>query len=130
MRVRLTVIGDDESTEALRYDPASFRVGGDGKPVRIRRGPATVIGDANRNAVATGRAGGREGAVGRPESQETSLRPPSRSPRGKGGPSHETYWNPRRCRCAGSGRRGPRRAGAGRRGESVAPRRRREQDPA
>jgi hypothetical protein len=25
-----------------------FKVGGDGKPVRIRRGPATVIGDASR----------------------------------------------------------------------------------
>jgi hypothetical protein len=30
-----------------------FKVGGDGKPVGIRRGPATVIGDARRT-TATG----------------------------------------------------------------------------
>ena len=27
---------------------AAFKVGGHGKPVRVRRGPATVIGDASR----------------------------------------------------------------------------------
>ncbi len=32
-----------------------FKVGGDGKPVEIRRGPATVIGDARRK-TATGDA--------------------------------------------------------------------------
>ena len=61
----------------------SFEVGGDGKPVGIRRGPATVIGDAVRTQplATTSR---REGAAGRPESQETSLRPQSQQPSWKG----------------------------------------------
>ena len=49
-----------------------------GKSVRIRRGPATVTGDARRGAQAQpliGRSADREGAEGRPGSQETCLRP-------------------------------------------------------
>src|SRR3954469_24083094 len=64
-----------------------------GKPVEIRRGPATVTGDAERRrligAAATGppRAG-REGARGGPGSQETSLRPQSREALVERGGSH------------------------------------------
>jgi hypothetical protein len=35
---------------ARRYDCSRPTVGGEGKPVRVRRGPATVIGDASRTA--------------------------------------------------------------------------------
>ena len=48
---------------AHRDTIVAFKVGGDGKPVRDRRGPATVIGDASRNtkplvrATAPGRRG-------------------------------------------------------------------------
>src|ERR1700719_3711819 len=66
-----------------------FKVGGQGKPVRIRRGPATVTGDAHRGApsgakppirlLRTGKARGVS-----PGSQETSLRPKPTTPRGKG----------------------------------------------
>src|SRR3954470_14882070 len=70
MRVRLTVTGGAKVPSAL------FRVGGQGKPVRIRRGPATVTGDATRTSVATlepldrrRRAG--KARSGRPGSQET-----------------------------------------------------------
>src|SRR3954471_2695581 len=70
MRVRLTVTGRAKVPSAL------FRVGGQGKPVQLRRGPATVTGDATRESVATlepldrrRRAGKARG--GRPGSQET-----------------------------------------------------------
>src|SRR3954463_5262166 len=45
MRVRLTVTGGAKVASAL------FRVGGQGKPVRNRRGPATVTGDAIRESA-------------------------------------------------------------------------------
>ena len=74
---------DDIDVVRRRYHPRTFEVGGDGKPVGIRRGPATVIGDAVRTKplATTSR---REGAAGRPESQETSLRPQSQQPSWKG----------------------------------------------
>ena len=57
--------------------------------MRIRRGPATVTGEAHRRAaiappVTEPPRTAREGAEGRPGSQETSLRPPSRTPSWKG----------------------------------------------
>src|SRR3954453_3051497 len=70
MRVRLTVTG------RAKVASAPFRVGGQGKPVRNRRGPATVTGDATRTSASapepldrrrrTGKA-----RDGRPGSQET-----------------------------------------------------------
>src|SRR3954466_9705075 len=70
MRVRLTVTG------RATVPSAPFRVGGQGKPVRIRRGPATVTGDATRTSAAAleplvrrRRPGKARG--GRPGSQET-----------------------------------------------------------
>src|SRR3954471_10698326 len=70
MRVRLTVTGCAKVASAL------FRVGGQGKPVRIRRGPATVTGDATRTSAAALEPLDRRrrpGKVrdGRPGSQET-----------------------------------------------------------
>jgi hypothetical protein len=39
-----------------------FKVGGDGKPVEVRRGPATVIGDAGRiEATGDAESPGRRG---------------------------------------------------------------------
>src|SRR3954471_7103001 len=71
MRVRLTVTG------CAKVASAVFRVGGQGKPVRIRRGPATVTGDAARTGASAPepldrrrRAG--KARDGRPGSQETS----------------------------------------------------------
>src|SRR3954449_11275963 len=71
MRVRFTVTGGAKVPSAL------FRVGGQGKPVRIRRGPATVTGDATRTGAHAlepldrrRRPGKARG--GRPGSQETS----------------------------------------------------------
>src|SRR3954453_8000433 len=70
MRVRLTVTG------RATVPSAPFRVGGQGKPVRIRRGPATVTGDATRTSAAAlepldrRRRPGKAGS-GRPGSQET-----------------------------------------------------------
>ena len=43
----------------------SFRVGGQGKPVRIRRGPATVTGDAHRTATPGGAATGPHARPGK-----------------------------------------------------------------
>src|SRR3954462_2754564 len=70
MRVRLTVTG------RAKVASAPFRVGGQGKPVQLRRGPATVTGDATRESAAAlepldrrRRAGKVRG--GRPGSQET-----------------------------------------------------------
>src|SRR3954463_460340 len=70
MRVRFTVTGGAKVPSAL------FRVGGQGKPVRIRRGPATVTGDAVRTSARAlepldrrRRAG--KARSGRPGSQET-----------------------------------------------------------
>ncbi len=61
----------------------------EGKPVRVRRGPATVTGDAHRNARLQREAtdppsADREGAEGRPGSQETCLRPQAHKPSWKG----------------------------------------------
>src|SRR6478609_2723581 len=70
MRVRFTVTPGT----VPRCTIASFKVGGSGKPVEIRRGPATVTGEAVRT---TPLGATREGAAGRPGSQETSLRPQS-----------------------------------------------------
>jgi adhesin HecA-like repeat protein len=69
------------------YDVRVQAVGGQGKPVRVRRGPATVTGEACCGVSLTQppfRDRGREGAAGRPGSQETCLRPQPNSPRGKG----------------------------------------------
>jgi Domain of unknown function (DUF4430) len=64
-----------------------FKVGGDGKPVRPRRGPATVIGDASRfDASHWLTLVNREGAAGRPVSQETSRRPTPIALAERGGP--------------------------------------------
>src|ERR671939_1701979 len=70
MRVRLTVTG------RAKVPSAPFRVGGRGKPVRVRRGPATVTGDATRtSAAALGPLDRRrrpgKARDGRPGSQET-----------------------------------------------------------
>src|SRR4051812_20654537 len=70
MRVRLTVTG------RATVPSAPFRVGGQGKPVRIRRGPATVTGDATRASAAALEPLGRrrrpgKARGGRPGSQET-----------------------------------------------------------
>ena len=100
-----------------------FRVGGKGKPVRIRRGPATVTGDARRiRATVPQRGTGRRDRV-EPGSQETFLRPsPFRDPRGKG-VGHEEDLH----RCArGAPRTGARRARG--RGERDRARRRRGAD--
>src|SRR5829696_2489116 len=76
MRVRLTVTPRIESPDKGRWT---------GKPVRIRRGPATVTGEApaceSEPLVPRGTGKARKG---RPGSQETSLRPQSPNPRGKG----------------------------------------------
>ena len=70
MRVRLTVMA-----LAATVTSRPFRVGGSGKPVRIRRGPATVTGDAHRiSATGPQRGPGRRERV-EPGSQETFLRP-------------------------------------------------------
>src|SRR5215210_174765 len=70
MRVRLTVTG------VAKVPSVPFRGGGQGKPVRIRRGPATVTGDATRTSAATleplaRRRGAGKARSGRPGSQET-----------------------------------------------------------
>src|SRR3954462_9756868 len=70
MRVRFTVTGGAKVPSAL------FRVGGQGKPVRNRRGPATVTGDATRTSARAPEPLGRrrrsgKARDGRPGSQET-----------------------------------------------------------
>src|SRR4051794_17356878 len=70
MRVRLTV------TPVAKVPSAPFRVGGQGKPVRNRRGPATVTGDATRTSARAPEPLGRrrrsgKARDGRPGSQET-----------------------------------------------------------
>src|SRR3954469_2358711 len=70
MRVRLTV------TPVAKVPSAPFRVGGQGKPVRNRRGPATVTGDATRTSARAPEPLGRRRRAGkardgRPGSQET-----------------------------------------------------------
>src|SRR3954452_25268924 len=70
MRVRFTVTGGAKVPSAL------FRVGGQGKPVRIRRGPATVTGDATRTSAGAlepldRRRRPGKARSGRPGSQET-----------------------------------------------------------
>jgi|SRR5580693_4574577 hypothetical protein len=61
-----------------------FKVGGDGKPVEIRRGPATVIRGRRSHKPPLATSSRREGAAGRPVSQETSRRPPADMPSWKG----------------------------------------------
>ncbi len=68
---------------------ASTDVGRKGKPVRFRRGPATVTGEcppqhAEMRAATDPPTAGWEGAEGGPGSQETCLRRKPTSPRGKG----------------------------------------------
>jgi hypothetical protein len=66
------------------YDGTRSEVGGEGKPVRIRRGPATVTGESHphgrrarpSHCKADGRPG-RHGSRHGPGSQETCLRPQS-----------------------------------------------------
>ncbi len=59
----------------LRRVPATTSgIGGQGKSVRIRRGPATVTEDARRTPCGSHWAGAREGAEGSLGSQETRLR--------------------------------------------------------
>ena len=69
-----------------------------GKPVRIRRGPATVTGEATawRRTSPVTEPSRRPGKArrGRPGSQETFLRPPSRSPSWKG-VAHSMKLSPR-----------------------------------
>src|SRR3954462_3572672 len=70
MRVRFTVTGGAKVPSAL------FRVGGQGKPVRNRRGPATVTGDATRTSASAPEPLDRrrrpgKAREGRPGSQET-----------------------------------------------------------
>src|SRR4051812_18652038 len=70
MRVRFTVTGGAKVPSAL------FRVGGQGKPVRIRRGPATVTGYAIRTSARgleplDRRRRPGKARSGRPGSQET-----------------------------------------------------------
>src|SRR5688572_11202625 len=82
MRVRLTVTG------RAGYSMGSVNGRWTGKPVRIRRGPATVTGEAHRTRprpqpLVSQREPGRRRRV-EPGSQETSLRPKPISPRGKG----------------------------------------------
>ena len=65
-----------------------FRVGGSGKPVRIRRGPATVTGDAAASGIRAA-ATVRTRGPGRREGSSPGARRPasdraSRGPRGKG----------------------------------------------
>ena len=66
----------------------SFEVGGDGKPVGIRRGPATVIGDVGRFATPLVDAGstGKARPVG-PRARRPASDRKANSPRGKGWPS-------------------------------------------
>src|SRR3954452_17110469 len=70
MRVRLTVTG------LAKVPSAPFRVGGQGKPVEIRRGPATVTGgrhphERSRSSHWTADGGPGRRGDGRPGSQET-----------------------------------------------------------
>src|SRR3954470_23674732 len=69
MRVRLTVT----ATTECRMAP--FRGRWTGKPVRFRRGPATVTGDAPRTTPLARRERTGEARGGRPRSQETWHRP-------------------------------------------------------
>ena len=98
-----------------------------GKPVQVRRGPATVTGDAHRTDATGPPCGpGRRERV-EPGSQETSLRPsPLRGPRGKGVGSMKRLRPgiARRTRR----HRGARRAGARRTGERDRARRGRRRD--
>src|SRR6476661_6640530 len=78
MRVRLTVM------PGAGYSMGPRQGRWTGKPVRNRRGPATVTGDADRIRSHWHRDASREGADGRPGSQETSLRPQADTPSRKG----------------------------------------------
>jgi hypothetical protein len=62
MRVRLIVIGASESRDRPDDRIPPVKVGCDGKPARIRRGPATVFGDAIRlDATGDAESPGRRG---------------------------------------------------------------------
>src|SRR3954447_18100543 len=70
MRVRFTVTGGANVPSGL------FRVGGQGKPVRIRRGPATATGDATRTSAGAleppdPRRAPAKARSGKPGSEET-----------------------------------------------------------
>src|SRR5215218_6081480 len=83
MRVRLTV------TACAKVPLVPFRVAGQGKPVQVRRGPATVTGDATRTSaaalepLAADGGPGRRGAVG-PEARRPAPTASPYRPRGKG----------------------------------------------
>ena len=104
-----------------------------GKPVRIRRGPATVTGEAHRTrprAAATGASARWEGAEGSAREPGDLLRPRSTTrPRGKG-------WLQMKLKTPTGliGRHPPsarsRRPPRSRPAEGLRPRRRREEDPA
>src|SRR5207302_3519116 len=115
---------------AQRATIPPFKVGGHGKPVRSRRGPATVIGDASRTDSHWVTRVSREGAAGRPVSQETSRRPQSRYALVERGGPHESQNDDRAWRSARDARLGIRIAGAGKAGARDSPDRRTQEDPA
>src|SRR3954465_5878841 len=78
MRVRLTVTG------RAKVASGPFRVGGQGKPVQLRRGPATVTGDATREAPPPRGRGPPPGGARRRSSHWTADGGPGR--RGAVGP--------------------------------------------
>ena len=87
--------------------------------MRIRRGPATVTGEAEPHGSHWHRDASREGAEGRPGSQETSLRPQAETPSRKGvAPPDE---DPIQCRPGGRPPRCSAAAGHGRRGRPGRP---------
>ena len=96
MRVRLTVTG------RAGYSMGSVHGRWTGKPVRIRRGPATVTGEAHRTrpqAAATGhRSASREGAGGSGPEARRPPSDPSRSALAERGGSTDEDPNSRRPR--------------------------------
>ena len=65
--------GSGRISDRLRAQP-NPRIGGQGSPVKDRRGPATVTEEARRTPRGSHWPRGREGATGKLGSQETSLR--------------------------------------------------------
>ena len=93
MRVRLTVTPRSRTATARAVACTAFKVGGKGKPVRIRRGPATVTGRSRRSRDGShwdAPLPGRRGEVGpearRPPPAEQLIRP-----RGKGWLHAQTF---------------------------------------
>ena len=64
-----------------------FKVGGDGKPVRIRRGPATVTGDVSRKQPLADHASAGKAPLIGPGARRPASDHQAESPRGKGWPS-------------------------------------------